>query len=459
MKIAVLNGSPKGPKSVTMQYVAYLQKKHPQHEFVQLDVAHRVRKLEADEAAFSEVLEQVRAADGVLWAFPLYYMLVCSQYKRFIELVFERGAQEAFAGKHAAALATSIHFYDHTALDYIQAIAEDLGMRFVGCHSAAMNDLFSEPGRRQFELFGEDLAAAISEDRPAGRTFPPIARTEVEYRPGPRGEQVATGGRRVLVLTDVTEPQSNLQRMIDRFVASLDGAVEVLNLHEVDIKGGCTGCCKCALDNHCIYDGKDGYRDFLESKVKTADVLVFAGTVVDRYLSSKWKQYFDRSFYNGHTPTTPGGQVGFIISGPMSQLSTTRQILQAYAEFQGCHLVDIVTDESGDGGQVDALLSGMAGRLMRYAQNGYIPPSTFLRVGGMKLFRDEIWGPMRVIFQADYAYYKRHGLFDFPQGNWKTRLMNAVLVPLTRIPAVRKRFRDQCPDAMLGGYPKLLEKV
>ena len=33
MKIIVLNGSPKGELSVTMQYVAYLAKLYPQHEF------------------------------------------------------------------------------------------------------------------------------------------------------------------------------------------------------------------------------------------------------------------------------------------------------------------------------------------------------------------------------------------------------------------------------------------
>jgi len=32
MKITVLNGSPKGIKSVTMQYVQYIQKMFPQHE-------------------------------------------------------------------------------------------------------------------------------------------------------------------------------------------------------------------------------------------------------------------------------------------------------------------------------------------------------------------------------------------------------------------------------------------
>ncbi len=33
MNITVLNGSPKGELSVTMQYVAYLAKLYPQHEF------------------------------------------------------------------------------------------------------------------------------------------------------------------------------------------------------------------------------------------------------------------------------------------------------------------------------------------------------------------------------------------------------------------------------------------
>jgi multimeric flavodoxin WrbA len=51
----------------------------------------------------------------VLWAFPLYYLLVASQYKRFIELIFENNSTAAFKGKYAAVLTTSINFYDHTA--------------------------------------------------------------------------------------------------------------------------------------------------------------------------------------------------------------------------------------------------------------------------------------------------------------------------------------------------------
>ena len=93
MKIVVLNGSPKGDVSVTRQYVLFLEKAFPQHQFIVLPVAQQSRKLERDPAAFDAVIQEVRSADGVIWAFPLYILLVCSQYKRFIEL--DRGARRA----------------------------------------------------------------------------------------------------------------------------------------------------------------------------------------------------------------------------------------------------------------------------------------------------------------------------------------------------------------------------
>lgn len=112
MKIVVLNGSPKGMTSVTIQYVRFLAKTYPEHDFKILHVSRDLRRLEDDAGAFDGVVRAVEGADGVIWAFPLYYLLVHAHYKRFIELVFERGAGEAFRGKHAAALSTSIRFFD-----------------------------------------------------------------------------------------------------------------------------------------------------------------------------------------------------------------------------------------------------------------------------------------------------------------------------------------------------------
>jgi hypothetical protein len=212
----------------------------------------------------------------------------------------------------------------------------------------------------------------------------------------------------------------------------------VINLHDVDIKGGCLGCIQCGYDNTCVYGDKDGFVEFYNTKVKATDVLVIAGAIKDRYLSSRWKMFFDRSFFNGHTPKWSGQQVGFIISGPLRQILNLRQLLEAHAELEQADAVDFVTDEYEDSAQVDALLQGLAERLIRYASEDYVKPRTFLAVGGWKLFRDDVWGRLRFPFLADHKYYQKHGVYDFPQKKYRARATNAVMILLTKVPSLRK---------------------
>ena len=109
-----------------------------------------------------------------------------------------------------------------------------------------------------------------------------------------------------------------------------------------------------------------------------------------------------------------------------------------------------------DSGELDALLDAMAGRLVQGAETGYIPPQTFYAVGGHKIFRDNIYGGMRFVFQADYRYYREHGMFDFPQADLKTRLLNAVLIPLTRIPGFRKKVFADMKHHMIEPFEPVL---
>ena len=48
MKITVLNGSPKGLTSVTMQYVHFIEKKFPQHELKIFNISAGIKKIEKD---------------------------------------------------------------------------------------------------------------------------------------------------------------------------------------------------------------------------------------------------------------------------------------------------------------------------------------------------------------------------------------------------------------------------
>jgi len=453
MKIIVLNGSPKGSVSVTMQYVAYMQKKFPAHEYRIFNVALDIRKIEKDDAVFGGIIDVVRTADLVLWAFPLYFMLVPSQYKRFIELVFERHAEEAFSGKYTASLSTSIHFFDYTAHAYVHAICDDLGMRYGGFYSAGMRDLLKAEERSRLDKFTQSLLSTVSDKVPIQREHAPLVWPSWPYVPGPAPEPVRTGGKKVVILTDSNDSSANCAKMTGRLMQAFSGTAELVNLHDADIRGGCLGCCQCGYDNTCVY--ADGYRDLYTKTLGAADIIIMTGTVHDRYLSSTWKQFFDRSFFKGHTPGLKGKQIGFVIAGPLQQLPNLKEVLSAWADNGGCHAL-FVTDECGDSGKLDALVEATATRLVRGAEIGYIPPQTFYAVGGHKIFRDSIYGDMRLAFQADYHYYREHGMFDFPQKDLRTRMFNAVFLPLTKIPGFRKKMFSDIKHHMIQPFEGVL---
>jgi len=459
MKIVVLNGSPKGDLSITLQYVLLIRKKFPEHQFKVFNISQEIRKLEKDESAFKEVIDEVRASDGVLWAFPLYFLLVHSHYKRFIELVFERVVGEAFRHKHTASLSTSIHFFDHTAHNYINAICDDLDMRYVGAFSPHFHDMVKEEERERLILFARHFFQAIETKAVTPKSFAPLVRSSFEYRPGPAQVPVPVGDKKVVILTDCEKGQVNLERMVEKVTQSSRGQAEVVNLHDVDIKGGCLGCLQCGYDSRCAYGSKDGYMEFFNSKVKTADVLVLAGAIKDRYLSSRWKMFFDRSFFNTHMPVLTGKQVGFVISGPLMQIPNLREILEAWAEGQQANVVGFVTDECEGSAELDALLQGLAGQLVQLAVEGYKKPITYLSAGGRKIFRDEIWGNLRFVFQADHRFYASHGVYDFPQKKYKMRAVVAVMMLLTRIPRFREEIRRRTKVEMVKPYQKIVERA
>ena len=449
MNIVVFNGSPKGDLSVTLQYVRYAERKNPQHVFQTFPIAQTIKKLEKDEKAFDDIMNAVKNADIVLWAFPLYFFLVCSQYKRFIELIFERNRQQAFAGKYTAAISTSVHFFDHTAHNYIHAVCDDLQMNYVGAYSAAMYDLMNETERKKWLAFVEHVLDAAAGKKATARVYPPVSLSGFAYKPEAPKASVDAQGLKVLVMKDGQSPSGNIDAMVKSFAGNFRKPVEVINLMDIDIKGGCLGCCRCGLNNTCDYEGKDGYIDFFNEKVKKADIIVFAGAIHDRYLSSRWKLYFDRSFFNTHMPTLSGKQIAFLISGPLCQISNLRQILTAFAELHESNLAGIVTDETENSGDVDKLLAWLACDLVRDSAKGYRLPITFLAAGGRKIFRDEVYGALRFVFQADYRYYKKHGYLDFPQKNYKVRRMNLLMMLLTKFPPFRKKYLKIIKEEMV----------
>ena len=85
-------------------------------------------------------------------------------------------------------------------------------------------------------------------------------------------------------------------------------------------------------------------------------------------------------------------------------------------------------------------------------------PDNFLGIAGRKLFRDEVWGRYRFVFQADHRYYKRRGFYDFPQKNWRMRLHNAWLTLRLKVPKTRRQIRNSLPGFMVKPFLDELDK-
>lgn len=458
MKIAVLNGSPKGQLSVTLQYVLFLQRKFPEIEFKIFDVALKIKKLEEDDRFFDETISQIATADAVIWAFPLYFFLVSSQYKRFIELIFERNFAPAFRRKPAAILTTSIKFFDHTAHNYLRGICDDLEMNFFGSYSAEMYDLFKSRERRRLALFGRLYIQAVKDGFGVIKSNKRPAKRDVVYEPAAL-TKTETDGKKVLIVADDLGNSPNLRKMVESFQEAFSPAAALVQLKDVDIQGGCLGCLKCGLDNVCVYEGKDGFINFFNEQIKTADILFYAGSIHDRFLSSLWKCFFDRSFFNGHISVLEGKQIGFIISGEFNQLYNLREILEAYADMQHANLIGFVSDDAGGSAEINDALRSMAANAVMYSKNGYLQPLKFYGVAGTKLFRDAVFDRLRVVFQADHKYYKKHGLYDFPLKKYKWRLINSTIVSLTKIPFLRREFVRRMKAEMIKPFGRMLAKI
>lgn len=453
MQICVISGSPKGEKSVTLQYIRFLEQAFPEHTFSVVHVGRDIRTIEQQEEVWNGLLATVKECDGVLWATPVYVMLVPAQLKRFIELVGTRNARETFFGKYTAALTTSIHFFDHTAHAYLHGICDDLGMRYIGFCSAHMQDLQKEAFQEQLILFFSDFLEAIAEQRPVQRVYPPLPAPSSSYTPKTSPVAVDTQ-KRVVILHDA-EPGSSLEAMVGGLAACYGGSVQVAHIRDAMMKGGCLGCCRCAFDNTCVYD--DGFLAFWGKYVVPADILVMAGTLRDRFFSAAWKQFFDRSFANGHVPAFEGKQVAYLVEGPLGHLPNLREFLVGLVTMEGANLAGIVTHEPGDADEIDAALHALAERSVRLSEWGYIAPATFPAVAGHKIFRDEIWGGMRATFKADDRYYRQHGLYDFPTRNYLQRIGTRATSLIMNIPAVRREVVKNMPTYMIQPLQRSIE--
>ncbi len=445
MNILVINGSPKGKNSVTLQTSNYLQIKFPEHSF---DVLHAGQSIKALEKNMAPALAAIEKADLLLFSYPVYTFIAPCQLHRFIELLKETNVD--LSGKYASQFSTSKHFYDMTAHRYIRENCADLGLRYIRGLSADMDDLTIKKGQREAEDFMRFLAWSVETDNyePAPKAAPAGVRVPTTV-PALSPEEKSGD---VVIVADLAEGDSQLAGMINRFRANMSRSTRVVNIREYPFRGGCLGCFNCAVSGKCVYT--DGFDDYLRNQIQTADAIVYAFSIKDHSMGARFKMYDDRQFCNGHRTVTIGMSVGYLISGDLSREENLRTVIEARAQVGSNYLAGIATDEEDTDAAIDRLCAGLT-----YALNEkYLPPQNFYGIGGMKVFRDLIW-LMQGMMKADHKFYKAHGQYDFPQKQWPKMLAMYGVGALLSSDKLKAKMGSAMTDGMLMPYKKVLDKA
>ena len=446
MKIAVINGSPKGKYSITLQTVRYLERKFPEHEFVTLHAGQTIRALERD---FTPARELLASADAVMFSYPVYTFLAPSQLHRFIELMKADGVD--MTDKYATQITTSKHFYDVTAHKYVEENALDLGMRYIRGLSADMEDLLTEGGRSDAEKFFERFLWSIESG-----VFTKGERAICDFTPATASVPESSCEKKerdVVIITDEVDGESNLSRMIERFRAVFGYTTRVVNISEYKFSGGCLGCFRCAVSEKCVY--KDGFDSFLRDNIQRADAIVYAFSVRDHSMGSRFKMYDDRNFCNGHRTVTVGMPIGYLLSGEYEREENLRMIVEGRAEVGRNFLAGVATDEH----DTDRRIDEMAEKLAYALENKLVTAQNFLGVGGMKIFRDLIY-QMRGMMRADHKFYKKGGYYnDFPQKHWQQSLLMYLVGFMLGNEKIKKKIGNKMNEGMLMPYTKVLNDL
>ena len=445
MEILVINGSPKGKHSVTLQTVNYLEILHPEHHFSVLHVGQTIKALEKD---FTPAITAIEKADVILFSYPVYTFIAPSQLHRFIELL--KGSGMELSGKYASQISTSKHFYDMTAHRYIQDNCGDLGLRYITGLSADMDDLTTEKGQKEAEDFFRFFCWSVKHEifEPAAAPLPAHIPAAVTV-PDCAGQE-KTGD--VVIVADVQEGDTQLQSMIDRFRAMMPRKTRVVNIREYPFRGGCLGCFNCAVSGKCVYT--DGFDDYLRNQIQTADAIVYAFTIRDHSMGARFKMYDDRQFCNGHRTVTIGMSVGYLISGDLEREQNLRTILEARAQVGSNNLAGIATDAK----DADTAIDQLCAKLTYALENKYLPPQNFYGIGGMKVFRDLIW-LMQGMMKADHKFYKAHGQYDFPQKQWPKMLAMYAVGAMMSSKKLKSKMGSAMTEGMLMPYNNVLEKA
>ena len=455
-KVVIINASPKGEYSLTLQYAKYLVTREPDIHWSILHVGEQLTDMEYDKAWFKESLDLLQACKAVIWATPVYTMLVPWQLIRFFDLIKQAGKNSIFKDKYATSVMSCFHYFDNLAEQWLYGTCEDLGMHFMEGFSVDDTDLLKADFRASMRFFMQEFhQACINRSVVIRRSSVLRNESSPPFKPQLKNTtEEKKKDLRTVLLTDEKNTDGNLSAMIKVFISAYPNEVEVVDINDFPYEGACQGCLRCELVGPC--DRKDGFQDFYQNLVNTCDVLVHAMNIEGRYLKPIWKLFLDRTFSNGHRTSMMGKHTCYLVAGSLSQLPNVREFLEGKDRVGKENSMGVISDECPDSEHLTALIEDLALRLDRSSRAKYQKGVNFLGVGGMKIFRDLIYG-MRGVVRDDHRFYKERKLYDFPQKNLKNQVFNLFMGVATTFKFVRMGAYENMQPLYILQHKRLVD--
>jgi multimeric flavodoxin WrbA len=467
--VAIANGSPRSDTSLTLRFVRLMadSRAWPRAEFA--------CGRDGDKA-IAESVEAflARVAEGAMpvWSYPVYCSGVPSQFMAFLDALAAHPRASILAGKPFAQVLSSKRFFDVTAMEYVRAVSADLGMIDYGALSTDPAEFMEQRCRDDAVRFAERLewavgagvracAGALAPYPPAGSGTPRASAggLSVDDAFERVSSRFSGTGPSVLVLCDDRRCADSVGTACFEFLSSLgdarpDARVELLSLSESSIRVGCAGCLSCVIGGECPIN--DGYAG-VAAKCLDADAIVYAGRVRGRWFDRAWKRYDDRGFRFGHRASMRGKPVAWLVGGPFRASAYLPLVIESRAYLGGTPLAALLETDYLDAAELARRAKEGAASLARHLAYPTGQGEAFWSVGGMRIFRDLVY-EMRGFMREDHRFYKRHGLYDFPQARRGSIVRGYIAGAAMSLSAVRKRILPRLARDLADSYDRIIER-
>ena len=137
-----------------------------------------------------------------------------------------------------------------------------------------------------------------------------------------------------------------------------------------------------------------------------------------------------------------------------SQENNLKTVIEARSETGQNFLCGVATDEFAPETEIENLAKTLTFAL----ETKHTIPQNFWGIGGMKIFRDLIY-QMRGMMKADHKFYKKQGIYDFPQKKWLTSLKMYLGGALLSNEKLLSKMGNAMNEGMIAPYKKLFKDL